>query len=77
MLSHVRFRVLDDKQIASYLATVNPLDKAGAYAAQGDGRKIIARIRGSYTNVVGLPMGETLRALRAFGVTANASAPEL
>ncbi len=77
VLSHVRFRALDDEQIASYLATVNPLDKAGAYAAQGDGRKIIARIRGSYTNVVGLPMGETLRALRTFGVTANASAPEL
>jgi len=72
----VRFHALDDKQIATYLATVNPLDKAGAYAAQGDGRGIIARIRGSYTNVVGLPMGETLRALRAFGVIASASVPQ-
>ena len=72
--SHVRFCALDDKQIAAYLAAVEPLDKAGAYAAQGHGRKIIARIRGSYTNVVGLPMSETLRALRSFGVTANASA---
>ncbi len=77
VLSHVRFRALDDEQIASYLATMDPLDKAGAYAAQGDGRKIIASIRGSYTNVVGLPMGETLRALRTFGVTASASGAEL
>jgi septum formation protein len=77
VLSHVRFRALDNEQIASYLATVNPLDKAGAYAAQGDGRKIIARIRGSYTNVVGLPMEETLRALRTFGITASSSASQL
>ena len=77
VLSHVRFRVLNEGQIAAYLATVNPLDKAGAYAAQGDRRKIIARIRGSYTNVVGLPMDETLRALRIFGITASASAPHL
>jgi septum formation protein len=73
VVSHVRFRALDEEQIASYLAAVDPLDKAGAYAAQGDGRRIITRIRGSYTNVVGLPMGETLRALRSFGVTASAS----
>jgi septum formation protein len=75
VVSHVRFRALDDEQIAAYLAAVDPLDKAGAYAAQGDGRRIIARIRGSYTNVIGLPMGETLRALRSFGVTASASTP--
>ena len=77
VLSHVRFRALDKQQIAAYLAMVNPLDKAGAYAAQGEGRKIIARIRGSYTNVVGLPMEQTLRALRTFGVTASASVPQL
>jgi septum formation protein len=67
-LSLVRFRQLDDRAIANYLAKVSPLDKAGAYAAQGYGTEIIARIDGSYTNVVGLPMEETVRALRAFGV---------
>jgi septum formation protein len=50
---------------------VDPLDKAGAYAAQGHGVKIIKRIEGSYTNVVGLPMEETARVLRAFGITSR------
>ena len=66
--SHVQFRPLTETQISAYLAKINPLDKAGAYAAQGHGRDIIQRIRGSYTNVVGLPMDETLTALRRFGI---------
>ena len=69
VISHVQFRVLDENEITAYLAKINPLDKAGAYAAQGNGRDIINRIRGSYTNVVGLPMDETLTALRRFGIT--------
>lgn len=69
--SQVRFRVFSDEQITAYMAKINPLDKAGGYAAQGEGAEIIARIRGSYTNVVGLPMGETLRELRKFGVRAG------
>lgn len=68
VISHVQFRALDDDGIHAYLAKINPLDKAGAYAAQGYGRDIIQRIRGSYTNVVGLPIDETLAALRRFGV---------
>ena len=67
-ISHVHFRELSDRAIRDYLAKVNPLDKAGAYAAQGHGTEIIERIEGSYSNVVGLPMEETARALRAFGV---------
>src|SRR5215210_5659763 len=63
VISHVRFRELSDRQIHAYFEKVNPLDKAGAYAAQGHGAEIIAEIRGSYTNVVGLPMDETTRAL--------------
>jgi len=68
VISHVRFRALDERGITAYLAKIDPLDKAGAYAAQGHGRDIIERIGGSYTNVVGLPMDETLAALREFGV---------
>ncbi len=74
VVSHVQFLKLTDKEIDAYLATINPLDKAGAYAAQGHGSEIISTIRGSYTNVVGLPMDETLRALAAFGVTATPGA---
>jgi septum formation protein len=68
-MSQVHFRKLDDRGIGNYLAKINPLDKAGAYAAQGHGRDIIERIDGSYSNVVGLPMEETARVLGVFGVT--------
>jgi septum formation protein len=70
--SRVEFRDLTDEAIRSYLAKVDPLDKAGAYAAQGHGREIIKRIEGSYSNVVGLPMETTMRMLRTFGVRAEA-----
>lgn len=67
-VSRVRFRRLSSATIENYLAKVNPLDKAGAYAAQGRGAEIIAKIEGSYTNVVGLPMKKTLAALVEFGI---------
>jgi septum formation protein len=67
-ISHVRFHKLSKDKIDKYLAKINPLDKAGAYAAQGHGAEIIAEIRGSFTNVVGLPMERTIPALRDFGV---------
>ena len=52
--TRVRFRRLDARTIRDYLSRVNPLDKAGAYAIQ-EGRRIVHSIRGSYTNVMGLP----------------------
>jgi septum formation protein len=67
-ISSVRFRRLNESAIRSYLAKINPLDKAGAYAAQGHGVEIIERIEGSFTNVVGLPMEKTSDALRSFGI---------
>jgi septum formation protein len=67
-ISRVRFRRLDDRAIDDYFAKVNPLDKAGAYAAQGYGAEIISRIEGSHTNVVGLPMEKTIAALAKFGI---------
>jgi septum formation protein len=68
-ISRVEFRALTDRAIKSYFAKINPLDKAGAYAAQGHGKEIIKGIEGSYSNVVGLPMETTARVLRAFGIT--------
>lgn len=67
-MSRVHFRKLDDHAIRNYLAKIDPLDKAGAYAAQGHGTEIIERIDGSSSNVVGLPMEATTRALRDFGI---------
>jgi len=56
----VKFRPLTAGQISDYLSKMNPLDKAGAYAIQEHGDKIVAEISGSYSNVVGLPL-EQLR----------------
>ena len=67
-ISRVRFHRLNAAMINNYLANVNPLDKAGAYAAQGSGAEIIAKIEGSFTNVVGLPMEKTIAALAKFGI---------
>jgi septum formation protein len=67
-ISRVRFRRLSRNEIDHYLARVNPLDKAGAYAAQGFGSEVIEKIEGSFSNVVGLPMEKTASALVQFGI---------
>lgn len=67
-LSQVRFRHLSGAAIESYFAKIDPLDKAGAYAAQGHGTEIIQEIKGSYSNVVGLPMEQTTALLAEFGI---------
>lgn len=64
----VRFRVLAEDEIARYVATGEPMDKAGAYGIQGLGGALVAEIAGSYTNVIGLPLEETLRLLRLGGI---------
>jgi septum formation protein len=71
--SRVRFRRLSDAMIQSYLAKVDTLDKAGAYAAQGGGAEIIAKIEGSFTNVVGLPMEKTVAELAKFRIRPKAA----
>lgn len=58
--TRVTFRVLGDAEIDGYVATGEPMDKAGAYGIQGDGGALVAQIHGSYTAVVGLPLQETL-----------------
>ena len=54
--SHVTFHPLTPAQIAAYLRRVDPLDKAGAYAVQEEGHRIIEALDGSLTNVIGLPL---------------------
>lgn len=66
--SRVTFKRLSDKKIEEYLAQIDPLDKAGAYAAQGKGGTIIARILGSRSNVIGLPLEKTRIALARFEI---------
>ncbi|MBP9839202.1 MAG: septum formation inhibitor Maf [Proteobacteria bacterium] len=62
----VQFVALDDNEIKKYIATKEPLDKAGSYAAQGRGASFIERIEGSYTNVVGLPLAEVSQDLKKY-----------
>jgi len=66
--SEVRMAQLDAREIAWYVATGEPLDKAGAYAVQGIGAMFIDSIHGSYTNVVGLPLATLFAMLRKAGI---------
>jgi septum formation protein len=69
VVTEVQFRPLCARQIDNYLSSVNPLDKAGAYAIQERGEDLVREYSGSYSNVVGLPL-ERLRAeLEAFTAT--------
>lgn len=65
--TQVTFHPLDIWQIRDYLSRIEPLDKAGAYAIQESGELIIERIEGSFTNVVGLPLGRLREELARWG----------
>jgi septum formation protein len=67
-LSDVRFAGWSDADIEEYVATGEPFGKAGAYAIQGRAAAFIEHLSGSYSGVMGLPLYETARLLRAFGV---------
>jgi septum formation protein len=56
------------EEIAAYVATGEALDKAGAYAIQGQGARLVARVDGCFTNVVGLPVETTRRLLKRWGL---------
>jgi len=62
----VRFRPLDEIEIRHYVASGEPLDKAGAYGIQGFAATFISEIHGSYTGIMGLPLYETAELLREF-----------
>ena len=65
----VRFLTLSDEEIAAYIATGEPMDKAGAYAIQGRAARWIPRITGDYFNVVGLPLALVTTMLEAIGIS--------
>jgi septum formation protein len=62
-ITQVTFNCIDDAEIAQYIASGEPLDKAGAYAIQGYAARWIPRIEGCYFNVVGLPIARTIAML--------------
>ena len=64
----VTFRALDEATIAAYIATREPMDKAGAYGIQGYGAAIVERIDGDYFAVMGLAIGRMLALLKRVGV---------
>ena len=66
-VSSVRFAPLTRTQIQTYVASGEPMGKAGAYAVQGRAAAYIEHISGSYSGIMGLPMFETAQLLRAFG----------
>ena len=62
----VEFYSLTEKEIREYIATKEPMDKAGAYGIQGKGFVLVKGIHGDYFNVVGLPLAETVRHIASF-----------
>lgn len=66
--TEVTFAELSEEDIADYLASGEAMGKAGAYAIQGRAEQFVARIDGSYSGVMGLPMHETATLLKQFGV---------
>lgn len=64
----VTFYELDEAEIKEYVATGEPMDKAGAYGIQGLGALLVKKIDGDYLNVVGLPMARLKRELKFFGI---------
>ncbi len=66
VVSRVSFYPMDEEEIAAYAATLEPLDKAGAYAIQGYGARYIKRLNGDYYAVMGLPIGELYHRIKKY-----------
>lgn len=69
--SEVTFATLSEAEITDYVASGEPMGKAGAYGVQGRAAAFIARIEGSYSGIMGLPLFETAQALRELGFACN------
>ena len=76
-LTQVTFNILKDAEITRYIATGEPVDKAGAYAIQGYAARWIPRIEGCYFNVVGLPIARTIALLDEATAALNDGQPNL
>ena len=68
VVTRVTFRALTDEEIRAYIATGEPMDKAGSYGIQGYGAMFVSHLEGDYFSVMGLPLCPLCRMLRAFGV---------
>lgn len=66
VVSEVTFAAIDEDRIAAYVASGEPMDKAGAYAIQGGAERYIRHLAGSYSGVMGLPLQQTEQLLQAF-----------
>jgi septum formation protein len=75
VVSRVTMAAYSDAALDAYVAGGEPLDKAGAYAIQGAGGRLVAGLEGSHSNVVGLPLSATAALLRRFGVPVSAPPP--
>lgn len=67
-ISRVSFAPLDERDIAAYVASGEPMGRAGAYAIQGGAERFVRRLEGSFSGVMGLPLHETAALLHGFGV---------
>jgi septum formation protein len=76
VISRVTMRAYSEVEIAQYVASDEPLDKAGAYAVQGAGGALVAGVEGSRSNVVGLPLQASAALLRRFGMPVSAPAAD-
>ncbi len=75
VMTRVKMVHFDDEALEAYIATGEPMDKAGSYAVQGRGGEFIEKVDGCYSNVVGLPQCETARLLNDFGVLITREPP--
>jgi len=76
-VSSVRMKAFDEKIIRAYIATGEPKDKAGAYAVQGEGSRLIEAVEGDFFTVVGLPLNELYQFLQDSGLDLPVSLPDL
>lgn len=70
-VTHIRFRELTEEEICAYVATGDPMDKAGAYGIQGGGALFVTGMDGDYYNVMGLPVCRLTMILRQLGIPAG------
>jgi MAF protein len=76
-VTHVQMRDYDEQEMLAYVATGDPLDKAGAYAIQHEDFKPVAQIQGCYANIVGLPLCHLTHLLERLGIQPPQNMPEI